>query len=372
MEISPETLIFVRDFIIFFAIYLTVALSLNLEYGYAGIPNFGKVFSVAAGAFVVGSIPGRIVAWFSGIGAGLDYIDDNTAIVTQVNQVLEQDPLTGVTIFIVTLAVAGIVGAVLGLVACYPAIRLREDYLAITLLAMGEAVQVIGYNYRPIIKGNIGVLVPDPFKWAADLRYAVFAVFIVGICLLVLFYVERLVRSPLGRMLRAIRDNENVAESLGKDVTRIRMRTIIVASVIGSIAGALDAFKGGGVISTSYRRGSWTFWPWLIVVLGGPANNTGVILGTFVFTALRRFIDYYKGQLGPFVPFSVVWLEPLLFGVMIILIQMYRPEGIMREKPTPTLSRSRLRRIIPLRERKPASPPEMGEEEKAEGSSTTD
>ena len=372
MEISPEIVIFARDFIIFFAIYLTVALSLNLEYGYAGVPNFGKVFSVAAGAFVVGSIPGRIVAWFSGIGAGLDYIDDNTAIVTEVNQVLEQAPLTGVTIFIVTLAVAGIVGAVLGLVACYPAIRLREDYLAITLLAMGEAVQVIGYNYRPIIKGNIGVLVPDPFKWAADLRYAVFAVFIVGICLLALFYVERLVRSPLGRMLRAIRDNENVAESLGKDVTRIRMRTIIVASVIGSIAGALDAFKGGGVISTSYRRGSWTFWPWLIVVLGGPANNTGVVLGTFVFTALRRFIDYYKGQLGPFLPFSVVWLEPLLFGVMIILIQMYRPEGIMKEKPTPTLSRSRLRRLISKREGETDSPPDMSEEETAGRSGTID
>ena len=371
MEISPETLIFARDFIIFFAIYLTVALSLNLEYGYAGVPNFGKVFSVAAGAFVVGSIPGRIVAWLFNIGPGLDYITDNTAIVTEVNQVLAEDPVTGVTIFFVTLAVAGIVGAVLGLVACYPAIKLREDYLAITLLAMGEAVQVIGYNYRPIIKGNIGVLVPDPFRWATDLRYAVFAVFIVGICLLVLYYAERLVRSPLGRMLRAIRDNENVAESLGKDVTRVRMKTIIAASVIGSIAGALDAFKGGGVISTSYRRVSWTFWPWLIVVLGGAGNNIGVVVGTFVFTALRRFIDYYKGQLSPFVPFNVVWLEPLLFGVMIILIQMYRPEGIVREKPTPTLSKNRLRRIIAQRDKRGTSPPEGSEEGKAEGSSTT-
>jgi len=238
MEISPETLIFARDFIIFFAIYLTVALSLNLEYGYAGVPNFGKVFSVAAGAFVVGSIPGRIVAWLFNIGPGLDYINDNTAIVTGINQVLAQDPATSVAIFFVTLAVAGAVGAILGLVSCYPAIKLREDYLAITLLAMGEAIQVIGYNYRPIIKGSMGVLVPDPFRWAADLRYAVFAVFIVGICVLVLYYLERSVRSPLGRMLRAIRDNENVAESLGKDVTRVRMKTIIIAAAIGSIAGA--------------------------------------------------------------------------------------------------------------------------------------
>lgn len=346
MEISPEILIFVRDFIIFFAIYLTVALSLNLEYGYAGVPNFGKVFSVAAGAFVVGSIPGRIVAWLFNIGPGLDYINDNTAIVTGVNQVLAEDPVTSVAIFFVTLAVAGAVGAVLGLVACYPAIKLREDYLAITLLAMGEAIQVIGYNYRPIIKGSMGVLVPDPFGWATDLRYAVFAAFIVGICILVLYYLERSVRSPLGRMLRAIRDNENVAESLGKDVTRVRMKTIIIAAAIGSIAGALDAFKSGSVISTSYHRVTWTFWPWVIVVLGGSGNNVGVVIGTFAFTALRRFIDYYKGYLAPLFPFSVVWLDYLLLGILLIVIQMYRPEGIVREKPTPTLSRKSLKRII--------------------------
>jgi len=346
MELSPEFIIFVRDFAIFAAIYLIVALSLNLEYGYAGVPNFGKVLAVAGGAFVVASFPGRLIAWVFGIGPGLDYIKDNTVIVTEVNQLLMNNPAVSLAMFFATLAVAGAVGAVLGLVACYPAIRLREDYLSITLLAMGEAIQVIGYNYSPIAKGNIGVLVPDPFRWAGDQRYAVIAVFVVAICVLVLFYQERLIRSPLGRMLRAIRDNEEVAESLGKDTTRIRMKAIIVASVIGAIAGGLDGFKKGGIIATSYQRTSWTFWPWVIVVLGGAANNMGVVVGTLAFAALRRFIDYYKGQLAPFVPFSVVWLEPLLLGIMLILIQMYRPEGIIREKPTPTLGYKRLKRFV--------------------------
>jgi len=349
MEISAELIIFIRDFAIFFAIYLTVALSLNLEYGYTGVPNFGKVLSVAGGAFVVGSFPGRLVAWLFGIGPSLDYITDNTAIVTQVNQVLKENPGVSLAVFFVTLALAGVIGAILGLVSCYPAIRLREDYLGITLLAMGEGIQVIGYNYYPIVKGNIGVIVPDPFGWAGDLRYAVVAFFIVGVCILVLFYLERLVRSPLGRMLRAIRDNENVAESLGKDVTRVRMRIIMIASVIGSIGGALDAFKAGGVISTSYHRVSWTFWPWVMVVLGGASNNIGVVAGTFAAVAIRRFIDYYKGQLTPFLPFNVVWLYYLLLGVMIILIQMYRPEGIIREKTTPTIGYKRLQKFIRLR-----------------------
>jgi len=346
MEISPETLIFVRDFVIFLAIYLTVSLSLNLEYGYAGIPNFGKVLAVAGGAFTVGALPGRIVVWLFGIGAGLDYITDNTAVVTEVNRVLIENPAVSLAIFFITLAVAGGIGAVLGLLSCYPAIRLREDYLAITLLAMGEGIQVIGYNFQPIVKGNIGVMVPDPFAWAGSYRYVAIAVFIVGVCAALLLYVERTVRSPLGRTLRAIRDNEDVAKSLGKDVTRMRMKTIVISATMASIVGALDAFKSGGVISTSYQRVSWTFWPWVIVILGGAGNNVGVLAGTFIFSALRRFIDYYKGYMAPFLPFNVVWLDQLLLGILLIMIQLYKPEGLLREKPTPTLGYDRLKRFV--------------------------
>jgi branched-chain amino acid transport system permease protein len=343
---SAELIIFVRDFAIFYAIYLIIALSLNLEYGYAGVPNFGKVLAVAGGAFSVGFFPGRIIAWLFGIGKGLDYITDNTQIVTEVNMVLMNNPAVSLAIFFISIALAGIVGAFLGLVASYPAIRLREDYLATILLAMGEAIGVIGYNYRPIIKGNIGVLVPDPFRWAGDIRYIVIAAFIIGICILTLLYFERLVRSPLGRVLRAIRDNEDVAEALGKDVTKMRMRTIIVASIFGAIGGALDAFKAGGIISTSYHRVSWTFWPWVIVVLGGAGNNKGVVIGTFAFVAFRRFIDYFKYQLAPLVPFNVVWLDYLLLGILLILIQMFRPEGIIKEKSTTTLSYKSLKKFI--------------------------
>ena len=362
MEIPPELITFVRDFAIFFAIYLIIALSLNLEYGYAGIPNFGKVLSVAGGAFTVAFFPGRIVAWLFGIGSAeynglMDYasLEYHVAIVNEVNKVLMENPAVSLAIFFATLAVAGLVGGALGFIASYPAIRLREDSLAIMLLAMGEAIQVIGYNYTPIARGTIGALVPDPFGWAGELRYIAVALFIIGICLVTLLYVERLVRSPLGRMLRAIRDNEDVAKSLGKDVTRIRMKTIIIASMLGSIAGALDAFKSMGVISTSYHRVSWTFWPWVMVVLGGAANNMGVIVGTFVFVALRRFINYYKELLAPFLPFSVVWLDYLLLGIMLILIQMYRPEGIIREKPTPTLSYKKLEKLASLKGKKSSS-----------------
>jgi branched-chain amino acid transport system permease protein len=345
VALPPEAL-FTIDLIAIFAVYLIISLSLNLEYGYAGIPNFGKLLAVAGGAFTVGFFPGRIAAWLLGIDPSLDYIEHNPEIVTQVNKVLEKDPILALALFSATLLIAGIIGAVLGFIACYPAIRLREDYLAITLLAMGEAIRVIGYNYPPIIGGTLGVMVPDPFAWAGELRYTVVSLFMLGISILVLLYLERLVRTPLGRMLRAIRDNEGVAESLGKDVTRIRMKTIMISSVIGSIGGALYAFYTSGVISIAYHRAAWTFWPWVMVILGGAANNMGVILGTFTFVTARTFITFYKEQLTPILPFSVVWLDFLLLGILLVLIQMYRPEGIIPEKPTFTLGSKKLEKII--------------------------
>jgi len=346
-------IIFLRDFIIFFAIYLIVALSLNLEYGYGGVPNFGKVLAVAGGAFTVGFFPGRLVAGLFHIGTaqynGLaDYatLTYHETIVREVNKILAANAALSISVFFVTLIVAALVGAGLGYIASYPAIRLREDYLAIMLLAMGEAIKVIGYNYTPIIGGQWGGSVPDAFGWAGDIRYMVVLLFIVGVCLMVLFYVERSVKTPLGRMLRAIRDNENVAESLGKDVTRIRMKTIIIASMLGAIAGGLDAFKAGSVIATAYQRQTWTFWPWVMVVIGGAANNKGTVVGAFIFTSLIRVIDYFKEYLNHFVPFSVVWLEPLLLGIMLIAILMYRPGGLISEKPTPTLGRKELDKIV--------------------------
>jgi len=346
MEVPPELITFVRDLIIIFAIYLIIALSLNLEYGYTGIPNFGKVLAVAGGAFTVGFFPGRIATWLFGIGTDLDYIKYNRMIVAQESLVLKDNPAIALALFFATLVIAGVVGAVLGFIASYPAIRLREDYLAIILLAMGEGIRVIGLNYPPIIGGTLGVSVPDPFGWAGELRYMASLVFILGVSLLVLFYLERLVRTPLGRMLRAIRDNEDVAESLGKDVTRVRTRTIMISSIFAAVGGALYAFNTSNVIAPTYHRVSWTFWPWVMVVLGGAANNIGVILGTFTFVALRKFIIFYKEQLAPFIPFEVLWLDFLLLGITLTLVLMYRPEGIIREKPTYTLSYKKLEKIV--------------------------
>ncbi|HDN63051.1 branched-chain amino acid ABC transporter permease [Candidatus Bathyarchaeota archaeon] len=341
----PAQALFVIDLLATFSIYVIIALSLNLEYGYAGIPNFGKVLSVAGGAFTVGFFPGRLLSLMLKIDPKIDYATHSHEVVTIINNFLEKNVLLSLGIFFATLLVACVVGAILGFIASYPAIRLREDYLAITLLAMGEAIRIIGYNYTPIVGGTLGVMVPDPFRWSGGLRYVTSTLFISLIALIVFLYLERLVRTPLGRTLKAIRENEDVARSLGKDVTRIRTKTIMVSSVIAAVGGALYAFHSGNVHSLTYHRASWTFWPWVMVILGGAGNNVGVILGTFIFVSVRKFIIFYKGYLSPFLPFDVVWLDLLLLGLALIIIQMYRPQGLLPEKPTPTISFDKIREL---------------------------
>jgi len=194
MVLEAET-IFIVDLLAIFAIYVIINLSLNLEFGYTGIPNFGKVLAVGAGAFVAASIPGRIFAGIAGIEG--DYIGDNLAIVSQINVWLVDNTGIGFAVFFLTLGVAAAVGGGVGLLTSYPAIRLRGDYLAITLLAFGESIRVIGNNFTPLVGGTLGVQVPDPLSFLpGELRFPVATIGLLLIALTVFIYSEKLIRSP--------------------------------------------------------------------------------------------------------------------------------------------------------------------------------
>ena len=335
MALGPE-LIFLIDLIAIFAVYVIINLSLNLEFGYTGIPNFGKVLAVGAGAIVAGSIPGRIFAGLAGIEG--DFIENNISIISQVNIWLVDNVGIGFAIFFLTLGIAAAVGAVLGLITSYPAIRLRGDYLAITLLAFGESVRVIGNNFTPLVGGTLGTQVPDPLAFLPDnIRFPAATIGIALIALFIYIHHEKMIRSPLGRILRAVRDNETTAESLGKDTTHIRIKVIMISAALAAIGGAVYAFYVGSTIALAYDRASWTFWPFLMILLGGLANNKGVVVGTFIFVAIRKLITYFKDSFEGFVPFDVVWLDFLLLGIILLLVLLYRPQGIFAEKPTPTI-----------------------------------
>ena len=112
----------------------------------------------------------------------------------------------------------------------------------------------------------------------------------------------------------------------------------MVSAGLAAIAGALYAFYVGGTIAFAYDRASWTFWPFLMILIGGLANNKGVLIGTLLFVTLRKFIIYFKDSFQGYVPFDVIWLDFLLLGIILLAVLLYRPQGIFIEKPTPTIS----------------------------------
>lgn len=328
-------------------------MSLNLQVGYAGVPNFGLMLAVAGGAFVAGFFPGRVAALLFGVDPNLDYVNNNSQVLQQVSIGLHSNIPLSVVLFLSTLILAVLFGGVLGYVASFPAIRLREDYLAITLLAMAEGIRIIGNNYPPIVGATQGVGVADVFGWIPDAslgpvtyRFTMLTFILIGVALLVVFYSELVARSPLSRALRAVRDNPLAAEALGKDIVKLRMKVLVVGSGIAALAGALFSFYSGAVFANTYDRTTWTFIPWVMVILGGAANNSGVVAGTFLYVTGRKLIAFYKQSLVGIVPFDVVWLDTMLLGVVLIAALIFRPQGIFAEKSSHTLSREKMREII--------------------------
>jgi branched-chain amino acid transport system permease protein len=338
MAVTAEMIgIFLRDLLPWTAAYLVVVLSLNLEYGYLGIPNFGKVLAVSGGAFLVGSLPAQLVVYGFNLAPGLNFFDDHAKIMPSVNDVLANNPMLAGGLLVITLGAAMAVGGLLGFISSYPAARLREDYLAMTLLAMGEVLIIVGNNYKPLIGGTLGVFSPSFFAAVpVGLRGLVNTAFISVVAVAVALFVHKLTSSPLGRVLRAIRDNDVLAESLGKDLQKYRIRVLVLGGALAALGGALFAMNSGAVNAKNFGRVEHTFIPWVMVVVGGAANNLGAAVGAFILVILVRVIDVFKPFFQPFVPFDVVWLNPILLSLSLILVLMYKPTGIVPEKATKT------------------------------------
>jgi len=338
------------DFIEFYALYLALSLSLNLEFGYTGIPNFGKVLFIAGGAAFGGAVAGRLAAYILGVGVNEDFITFNARIITQVNNDLVNDPGLALELVVVSLVVAALVGGLLGFLASYPAIRLREDYLGMLLLGVAQFFDVVLRTYTPLIGGAQPIFVPDPYTYWSTLGPGVRDLFamvvMVGFAIGVYIFIERVVRSPMGRTLRAIRDNENASAALGKDNAKMRRNVLIVASAIAAMAGALYSFYVGSVEYDTWTRFAWTFWPFLIVIIGGVGNNTGIAVGAFFFTLILRGLEQAQSFIQPYLFFNVNWLQDLLLAGLLIVILYARPEGIIRERSSFTLRRSVLGRIV--------------------------
>uniref|UniRef100_A0A7C3UL22 Branched-chain amino acid ABC transporter permease n=1 Tax=Geoglobus ahangari TaxID=113653 RepID=A0A7C3UL22_9EURY len=330
----------ISSILLWFGIYSILSLSLNIEYGYGGIPNFGKALAVLIGAFTTGAIINRIliaiyhVQWESITQA-------SGFMKSQVDAVIASNPLYGLALLLISLIVAALIGAAIGSLFILPSAKLESDYLAITLLAIAEIAFMIAYYDTNIVGGYYGVPVPNVAAFIpGEYREFFFVGLVLFLALITYLFLERVLNSPYGRVLRAMREDSTALQFFGKDIMRLRIKTMAFSTSIASMTGVLYSYYAGNVVGivSLFARVNWTFFPFLMVLLGGMSNNRGVLAGVLTFVVIWRLINGYKHHITALLnlPFDVNWLQYIIFGALMIIILYYKPEGIISEKPIET------------------------------------
>ncbi len=332
---------------IFFGISALMALSLNLEYGVAGIPNFGKALFVSVGAYTAGWTYTRLLPRLAGKPVLNPCGETLPAALQMRTEILHGSPGLSLLIFGITLAIAALLGGVIGYLASYPALRLKEEwYLALVLLVGSEIVRIIVRGYEPFICAHNGVAgISQPFAWIESpmLSTGLFAALVLILAAGAYLYCERLIRSPYGRLLKAIRENDRVARSLGKDVAHVRAQVMFIGSAMAAVAGVLFAVNLGFVSTNDYVVGL-TLDVWVMAVLGGLGNNRGALLGALLVTLLDRVTAVTAIQLNASgVNLEFNYVRFILFGVILLAMIRFRPQGLLPESPQTTKAHDILR-----------------------------
>jgi len=238
-------------------------------------------------------------------------------------------PLAIVLADIVVVALAAIIGAI--------ALRnLRDIYFAVTTLGAVNALYLIVQNYTPLFDGYNGVYgLINPGQAALRLTYngyrIVLLFVVLGILFLAYLLVQRLSRSPFGRMLRSVREDERAAAAYGRTVFTAKYRAYLFGAALAGLTGGLFA-----IFISAFNPSAWTPQELLVIyaaiLVGGRGNPRGVIVGVFVvyigFIELTRFLPSpaSRPEFGPS-------MRQILIGLLIILMLRFRPEGIFRERP---------------------------------------
>ncbi|MEZ5175357.1 MAG: branched-chain amino acid ABC transporter permease [Acidimicrobiia bacterium] len=300
------------------AAYAVSAISLNLQFGYTGLLNFGQVAFMMVGAYGMAITVEAGGSLWLGIPVGI------------------------------------LVAVVLGLVLGLPTLRLRADYLAITTIAVAEALRLIVRSSwaEPLTNGVFGIqgfanaffdLNPFPGgavygfgRWTVTGRSLwMMIVSWVVVCLLALV-VRRLIKSPWGRVLRAIREDEDATSSLGKNVFGYKLQSLMLGGAIGAVSGILLAIEQQNVTPDAYLP-RLTFILYVIVILGGAGTILGPIIGAlifqFVFFAFDGFMSQAQANIdwvgNLLTPAEAGQVKLILVGVGLMVLMIFRPQGIV-------------------------------------------
>ena len=339
MAIEGTNRLFV-DIAMFFGLQVIVAMALNFQYGNAGIPNMGCAVQVIIGAFSVSAIVLRVM-YTVAASAGIplhDWTNDYNWVYASpvntllTNQFIKTNPPIAIGFFLLSIGTALVLGALIGYLLALPAIRLRATYLMIVLITVADASQIIGRNVVWISGGTLGVWIPNIFAWYPGDIGVITAVITLLLGLISFFIFRTMLNSPYGRLMRSMRENEVTLGSIGKNVVGIRRNILMFASGVTAIAGVMNVYYLQFSTESGYQRAYWTYWPWLMLILGGPGNNAGTFLGAAMIIALRRVIIVYKFEIQQFFFFPISYLEDVLLGGLLVVVMIFRPSGLIPEK----------------------------------------
>ncbi len=309
-------------------IYSVLAIGLNIQWGYTGLFNAGIAGFFAVGAYVSAILTSSPSTSFIG---GLDWPFPAGLLAAMV--------------------VAGAIGYLVGRLC----IRLRADYLAIATIGVAEILRLILKNEIWATNGPRGISnIPRPFEdlsqpWS-QLAFLAVVAFVVLIAYLL---AERAGKSPWGRVMRSIRDNEAAAAAIGKDVVGFRLQGFVIGAALMGLGGALTAhfFKFIGPEATEPLL--TTFLVWVMLIIGGSGNNRGAMLGALVVWTLWSATELLTSQLPPDWAVRATFLRIFLIGLGLQIVLQRYSKGLLPERPPNSRTDDMVPSVDPAQEKAP-------------------
>ena len=304
------------NLLIYAAVDAAACLGLSQQFGVGGVTNFGFVIFQAAGGYAAAilampaqSANGGFQAYIGGWSLPFPV------------------PWIGAAVAggLVALPFTFLVGR-----------RLRGDFAAVGLLVTAVLLNLLVTNFRPLFNGSAGLsLIPQPLQGEANpqssgYQWALTAAAVV-VCALVYLLVRRITESPYGRSLRAMRDNDIVADSLGKSLLSMRTAMLVVG-------GAIAGLSGGILVSyiTTWSPAAWGYAETVVlfaaVIIGGAGNHRGAVLGAVLVPVGFEEVTRYIPASNNLPPNLIPSLEWVAIGLLIVVFLWARPQGILPER----------------------------------------
>jgi branched-chain amino acid transport system permease protein len=274
-------------------IYLLLSLGLTIQYGLTGLINFGLV-----GFFAIGAYASALLA-------------------------MKGVPLPAS--FLAASVVAGLAAWPIGLVA----LRLRDDYFAIVTLGFSETIRLVIANESWLTNGVRGITgVPALFQDAGSSAPLVTVCALLVVNAAIVLALHYIVRSPFGRALEAVRDDEIALTALGKSPSRFKIEVLILGSALAGLAGAFYGHYVTYIVPDQFVPLT-TFYIWMAVIIGGVGRVSGAIVGTVLLIGMLEGSRFLRDLIPAIPDAEMASVRIGVVGLLLILFMIYRPQGLL-------------------------------------------